>query len=702
MHPFILIASVPAVAITVPLQSPQTVVVKGERPARQDDAPPKLDHILPEVDGTRITVTKKTTVTKLDQQPPVIDNNQRELFARTPGLLVSEQQVPTQFNLSYRGLGNPQEAEYVLVLQDGIPIQSDWIGYPTLYYMPLPQSLSQVQAIRGGSSLIYGPEPAPAINLVSRRPDPRGPALRVSTQNIGGSDGLFSTYTALEGASGGFEYRGSLGHVRSDGQRRNAASRVTQGDLYVGYRPDDRQLWYVRVQGHHAESGDPGRISYPQFLADPDFAPTPFNHDWVRRGALILGNELELGSGWRLESKAWASTLQLYTRAAPAGLSPRTATLQDDRFHNQGLDVRARKRWGRGNALTFGVTGTHSDAPFLQFTSTNILADRSEHSGALRLNQERDSWYGAAFAENVFRLPHRFHVVLSGRLDLERLRVGETVKPPTLSRPLVDVDVSRSRPLLGVGAGNDFGRGNETYFNISQGYRPLRFFDVASPFSNLQPGREADPPESTSYEVGVHGTPIPGLFYDASLFWISFRNRIETQRLNATDVINVNTGDTRHRGFEGELSYDFLAARKGAQHLTAFVSLSLLDAEFVASTTATQIGAKPAFAPKTIVKGGLTWREAERFSVSLTGLSVSSQFFQDSNLPVGSGATLIPARVPAYTVFDLSGEARIVRHVSLLFGVQNIANEHYYSRVFQTGLEPGKRRTVYGGLGLRF
>jgi len=55
-------------------------------------------HSLPEVDGTTITVTKKTSVVKLDHQPPVIDNNQREVFDRLPGIVLAEQQNPTQLN----------------------------------------------------------------------------------------------------------------------------------------------------------------------------------------------------------------------------------------------------------------------------------------------------------------------------------------------------------------------------------------------------------------------------------------------------------------------------------------------------------------------------------------------------------------------------------------------------------------------------
>ena len=89
---------------------------------------PKLQHIMREVDGPLITVTKKTSITKVDNIPTVVDNNLRNLFAQTPGLFYSEQQTPGQLNLSYRGIGNPQESEFVTILLDGIPLMSDWIG----------------------------------------------------------------------------------------------------------------------------------------------------------------------------------------------------------------------------------------------------------------------------------------------------------------------------------------------------------------------------------------------------------------------------------------------------------------------------------------------------------------------------------------------------------------------------------------------
>ncbi len=113
------------------------IFVHGEAvpsPTPHDDWKAKLDHIMSEVSKTEITVTKKASVIKLDQQPPVENNNLQQLFTKAPGLLITEQNTPGQFNLSYRGLGNPQESEFVTVLMDGIPLASDWIGFPTLYY----------------------------------------------------------------------------------------------------------------------------------------------------------------------------------------------------------------------------------------------------------------------------------------------------------------------------------------------------------------------------------------------------------------------------------------------------------------------------------------------------------------------------------------------------------------------------------------
>ena len=666
----------------------------------------KLEHQMAEVSDTQITVTKKTTVTHLDRQPTVIGNNLDQLLARSPGVQVSQQPTPTQFNLSYRGLGNPQESEYVLVMQDGIPLEGDWIGFPTLYAMPLAQSIADVQLIRGGASLLYGPEPAPVINFVSRRPAPDAP-FSASTEQVVGNHGLYSTYNAVEGSSGAWSFRADAAYVRSDGNRPNAQSQMRQSDLYLAYQPTDKQRWWLDLHAIDADSGDAGRLSYPQWQANPRATPTPYNRDWVDRDQLVLGNHSEFGDGWLLDGKAWFTYQDLASRGANGALAPQpppaSTTLQDEQFRTEGVDVRLRKKWGQGNAFTVGTVLYHGNDPFRQWSSPDLYVDRYDRSGTARLVQARSSNYASVFAENVFRLPHRIHIVPSVRLEHERVAVDETVRPPFLTRPLIHEADARTVPLFGLGIGNDFGHGNETYFNVSQGWRPLRYFDMASPFANIVPGHAPDPSKSLSWEAGVHGAPATGLYYDVSVFWIDFKNRIEAQHINATDVLEVNTGDTRSRGLEGQVNYDFLASTALAdrgQHLEAFANVSLLNARFTASALPGQVGKVPAYAPRYLAKAGLTWRVRQQVKLSLTAVSSAAQYWQDSDQSLGSGNTYLPARIPAYTVLDVAGDWQLSRHLTLLAGVSNLGNRHYYDRVWQTGLEPALGRSWYTGIRL--
>ncbi len=73
------------------------VTVTGEpvpTPTPHDNWREMRQHIMPEVSGTEITVHKKATVIKLNQQPPVENNNQQELFTKAPGFLITEQHTP--------------------------------------------------------------------------------------------------------------------------------------------------------------------------------------------------------------------------------------------------------------------------------------------------------------------------------------------------------------------------------------------------------------------------------------------------------------------------------------------------------------------------------------------------------------------------------------------------------------------------------
>jgi Fe(3+) dicitrate transport protein len=676
----------------------ERVVIKGKPWLFNRET--RYAHSLPEVDGATITVTKKTSVVKLDEQPGVIDNNQREIFDRLPGIVLAEQQNPTQLNLTYRGLGNPQESELVLVMQDGIPAELDWIGFPTLYYLPVPQTMGSVQMVRAGSGLLYGPEPQPVINFISRAPI-ADRAWAGTTEQVGGPDQLFSSFNTLSGTVGAWEYRADYSHRQSNGQRVNGDYTVNAGDLSVGYRFDDRRKLTLAVHAYSVDSGLAGLMSGAQFQANPNQTTTPDDRLWTDRDSIVLTYEDHFDDHNFLVQKLWSGYSDLITRADAYNTLavPTSATLAGQRFHYTGLDGRFLHTWGRGNALTVGYTAYISHSPYNEFSGTNPVVDRNDESGKLFYADDRKTRYGAAFAENVFRLPY-FHIVTSARFDHEELTSHETAATHPL---LVDNTYRKSVPLFGFGIGNDFGRGNETYLNVSQGFRPLRYLDIASPFSNFAPGNNPDPTKYVTYELGVHGWPSTGSYYDVSLFQVDVHDRIESRQITQTETIDVNTGNTRSRGAELEGSYDVLrpgSSSPSDRHLTIFANASLLNARFTSSALPNQTGKTPAYAPDYVLKAGVTLRRDADYKVSLVVDSVGSQFFQDSNLPTAT----TPARIPAYTVADCSGEYFVFGGLRVLAGIANLTNRRYYSRVFisRGQLEPARDRTFYAGVGYDF
>ena len=396
-----------------------SIVVIGER---RDNTPEKLDHILPEVDGTKITVTKKTSVTKLDLVP---DHRRTTISAScsrarracsSPSSQTADAVQPE--------LPRPRQSagsRIVLLLQDGIPISTDWIGFPTAYYMPLPQSLAEVQLIRGGSSLLYGPNPAPAVNLVSKRPAANQP-LGGYTENVVGSDGLFSTYNTVEGSSGKFSARANLGYVKNDGQRDNGASRVRQGDLYLAYRPTKDEPVVPRLPRIMTRArAIPASSAIPQYLANPNQAPTPFNHDWVRRTSLVLGNESDLGAGWRAKRSYGPTWQDLYQRSAAAGAHPASTTLVDEEFRSQGARPALPQALGQGQCADL------RHRPLPRRCAVPAVDQHRHHGAARRATAARRASIRRATPgtarsspRTCSACPGRWHVVPSVRSSMRR------------------------------------------------------------------------------------------------------------------------------------------------------------------------------------------------------------------------------------------------------------------------------------------
>jgi Fe(3+) dicitrate transport protein len=688
-------------SVDADVQRQAPIKLDRQNVSAEASADPRFPQIAKEIEDGKVLTGKKSTVVELDEQPAVVNNELRQTFSRLPGLLLSEQQISGHFNINYRGLGDPHESEFVSFFENGVPLASDWFGYPTMYYLPPMDRVERIAFVRGGSSLLYGPQPGPSVNFITRAPE-TGSDISLRSRHTGGEDGLYATYNQLSGGTENFGWSVSYDHRSFDGTRDNADVDVDGANVSLFWRQNDVATWRFDYYSYDSESGEAGRLPSDVYATRPDFSSTPNNRLWIERDMAVLSHSYSFNDATQLDAKLWHASQDRYSerqpRILPGDLPINVFTAFDrQEFSNTGLDARVTHDWGSNHTLTLGMTHYVDDSPRTQLNVFEAVRPSTS------FQQDRDTQYTAVFAESVFRFD-RWSLIPAARFEWLEYDIFESEVLTSAGRAPIDDTFSQNVPLLGLGATYDWTEQQlQAYGNVSEGYRPMRFDDVANPTSPLSLSNDPDVAESLNIEFGLRGSPITGLFFDVSLFRIDFNDKIEISRDPETLIeTRVNSGDARHQGVELAADYDFFAGDGGDSHLSVFGSASFLDAEITRSIRPDLVGNTPAFAPDHLFKAGLIYRNADWLKLALTGTVVDDHYWQDSNANGGSASHPIDAIVPSYEVFDLSAEWSINRNFSVLGGVNNLFDQDYYSRVRSDGIEPAAGRTPYLGVEVGF
>ena len=667
---------------------------------------------LPEVSGARILSGKKTTVIDLKDQPAIVNNNFRQLLARTAGLTLSEETTPL-FSIGYRGL-EPHRAQFTQVLKDGVPIHADMFGYPEAYYVPPLESIDHVEFIHGGAALLYGPQPGGALNFITKEPAV-GTPLAAYTQHTFGTDELFSTYTSL---SGHVEPLGYLGYVH---EREGNGFRETNSDFEVlgggmkmtlgqpapaprgGPGTTDSRLT-LAYDEYHEEHGEPGGITKAVADSDGRDRATRTNDRFrLERYYGTLRYERDLDEASRVEFRAFGGHYRRYSKRQDGGGFGTTPTgstnsIEEQDFYTFGLEPRFRHTYDAfgqsDHAFTAGLLAYFSDSPREDQRGAAPNAD----TGTLRNKADRDMQYLSLFAEHLFRFGP-LSVTPGVRLEHLWQHVKERVNASKTTVPLAEADEFDFVPLFGVGVAYDVMPAVTAYTNFSQGYRP-KIFTQAVPTGALQVvNGDLEEGKSWTYDVGIRGRHAGGmLHWDASYFVMRFEDQIGT---SGNTVENV--GDALHQGLELSAEADLIGLADGSDaaplsdrlgSLSPFVTLMLLDATF---TEGPQDGKTPQYAPQYTLRTGLRYAWRDRVKVGLSSVFVDDHFAEDSNLANRT--------VPSYKVWDLTGEVALWKeYVTLVGGVNNLFDERYYARIRSDGIDPAYERNLYGGVrvGVKF
>lgn len=651
---------------------------------------------LPDIQQGRIFAGKKTSVVELSEQPALIEPNLRQMFATLPGLFVSEQKIPSIYNVNYRGLGDPHESEFVAFYQDNVPLGANMFGYPTMYYMPGAQRIERVEFIRGGSGLLYGPQIGPVVNFVTRSPSAQAETAIV-TEHALGSDSMYSTYNEARWAYGDTGFMASFDHRRADGPRQNEDFDVSAGYVGLSYEGFKGIKIGANLDVYSSDSGEAGRLTSAEFAANRELVKTPFNRVKIDQTLASLTYEQRLDELSSLNGKIWYLAMDRFSRRAaaflPPAAEPATTNIDEQQFRNLGYDLRYSLVWGDNYILTAGSSGYRGDSPRTQHRSNDIRSD-AQNAADLRFEQDRLTTYSALFFENLFRFGN-FTLVPAVRYERINYDMVELVRSPGLNRDAIDLDRTYNELLFGLGAGFRLSDHAEIYANVSESYRPQRFDDLINPTSELAGSNDPSLSKALNYELGYRSQVTEKFAFDISFFLIDFKDKIEQIQVNITDIERINSGDSRHQGIELSLQYAFEVT--AGHNVTAFANGSWLDAEITRSVNSSLVGNTVSFAPDYLLRSGLTY-DGNGLNAALSLTMVGEQYWQDSNRAGGSGANVIDAMIPSYQVVDLSAEYELSNRWSLFAGVNNLLDENYYSRVRTDGIEPAAERTAYFGV----
>lgn len=676
-----------------------------------DSKPTKLKEVLvtakkesqitdfkPDVEGTKIYSGKKVTTALLYNQPQIQNNNYRQAFSQLPGLLVSEQNNQGHVNINYRGVGDPHESQDLLTLKDGLPIGMERYGYSTTYYNPPLESVETVELVRGGSALLYGPQPGPVLNYVTYDP-PRDTKFGGQTQHIFGTHDFYGTYNQVGGTVDRWGYLGYIHHSQSDGPRQNEDFNVFGGSLKLTLEADDENRWVFSADFHEKDSGEPGRLTLAQYLADRGQTLRPHDVLETDRYAGALSFERDL---W--ESSLWSTTLYgSYTDRFSLRRTSNTSdqnNLDRREVFSGGFETRLRhdyEAFGSDHTLSAGAMVYGSDAPRTQDRSTEYPS----RAGTPIFDFDYHTFSWAVFLENLFRFG-KFSVAPAFRLEQINMEVKENFNTGKTSA-LHDIDETYTVALFGLGVEYALNDQNRLYANASQGFKPPQFDTLAPTGNNTLSATSLDEGHTWTYEVGLKGEPSSWLRYDASAFLTDYDNFFGTVTVGS-QTQNQNVGNARYDGFDLSAEADLIglidAARprdnKLADWLGSFSlygNATFLHAEF---TGGPLTGKEPAYAPDAMYKAGVIWRFLKnRAKIALLGTFVEEHFWADNNLPGSTGVTT----VPNYDVWDLNCEAWVFKeNMKFFFNIANLTDEQYFSRVRSDGIEPALGRQYYGGV----
>jgi len=566
--------------------------------------------------------------------------------------------------LMTRGFYGGGEAEYVVVMLDGKPINQVHTGRAFWESLPTAAAIEAIEVVRGGSSALYGDAAiGGVINIITRG----GSGAPSSGVRIAGGSHGTSHMSAGGSGVGGLSL--SLGRDETEGYRVHSERSSSHARIWAAPYQSERGHFGVSYLNQSRRADEPGPVPESVLGVNRTFGDLLFQFDRLvdRNQEIGLDGSRRIGSLATLKWYAnteWRTTTNVRTVALAPGFGD--TKHRDARLRRTLGSIQAHLADGLlpipGEVVAGAEYGVGSvDSRYFLVASGDYDAYASASGGRGELDASADAGRsgGAAFIQYAARPMPRVRFTLGARYDW----LDDSFDPVSPSgQTRSDVTHEAFSPKAGVNV-RYLDRGTSTgnvYVTAGRSFKAPtldQLFDVRNlpvpfpPFSIRSSNASLKPQTGTNLEAGIyHSATLSGGIagsLTASIYQMDMQDEID---FDVATLSYGNIAESRHRGAE-------VGARIiGPGTVSTYVTYTLQAATAEAGDNA---GNQLKAIPRHTLSAGAAFSPIDRVQTGINLTRVGEAFIDDANTRTLPAYTRVDARlgvrISAYEVF---GEAR--------------------------------------------
>lgn len=629
-----------------------------------------------------------------------------DLLKRLPGLSAyDEDPAGLKPSIGIRGLNPSRSRGGVVLLVDGIPFNPGPYADPGAYYNVPIQRIERIEVIKGGSSILYGPNAVGGVvNYITKLP-PGKP--RFWTRQTFGDDALWV---------GEFSYGGTWEHVsglidfsrrQGDGFRDNSEFETNDFSTKWIYDVGTSSDVTLHFTYYGEDSETPRGISPAQFAQSVRNAGKQNDFFIGQRVSFDVTTNTRLTAVSNIRVLMYMNMFERFwhIERPSAFFGKNTLSAFKRRFNVFGVEPQytlAHNLFNIPNDLITGIRLSAERENENRSENDNLTSRHGITFSTTEIEAIAAAWY----IQNAFEVTDRWVVTPGIRIEGVRMSRDNNLTNANLN----DLNVNGPQGgtvgredyltvLPGVGMTFDITQETILHGGIWRTASLPQFGSGAEAIDKVTGVvRDVDPEIGITYELGIRSTPFDWLAVDSTLFLLTYDDQID--RIGG---VNDNFNDSQHYGLEGSLVVDFGALSRPMEGLSTYLNWTYLKAEF---TKGPFDGNDTPLAPDVAVNGGIDYRyEINQSQFVSTGISFRyvGERFSDEENTQQENASGSKGELDSYTVWD----ARLSYHhqdagLELFAGARNLFDEKYKLWRFGGGIIPGVDQTFYGGISKSF